>query len=131
MTTTELSFAESMERRGWRFLKNGWPDFLFYNPMSGKSFAVEFKSPGDKLRPEQVEMHKWLRASGLVVYVASYDFDPTSVLKNSLMTPGAVRTMMNNLDAIRKELTAAHQSLDLRIQQAENQLKEAVILNEQ
>jgi hypothetical protein len=130
MTTSELAFAESMDRRGWRFLKNGWPDFLFYNPVVSKSFACEFKAPGDRLRPEQVEMHKWLRASGLIVHVATYDFDPTSVFKQSLMTPGSVASMKNSINKLKEEVEQQQYSSMARITQLEKTLEQAVILND-
>ena len=53
-----------METRGQR----GWPDRCFFGPL-GLHFFVEFKRPGKKPTPKQVEMIEELQNKGHEVWV--------------------------------------------------------------
>jgi hypothetical protein len=48
--------------------KRGWPDRLFFGP-DGRSLMVEFKRPGEKLRPQQRATHRRLFGLGHPVIV--------------------------------------------------------------
>lgn len=52
-----------------RFNVSGWPDVLAIK--AGHSVFVEVKRPGEKPRPEQVEVHAELRHYGATVLVAT------------------------------------------------------------
>lgn len=73
---------EYLELRGWRpvrinagaFGKSGMPDFLFVHYRRGTCFWCEFKRPGGRLGPKQVE---WIAAEkqrgALVIVCDGYD----------------------------------------------------------
>ncbi len=52
-----------------RFGEQGWPDLLAIK--AGHATFIEVKRPGEKPRPEQLEMHAELRHYGATVIVAT------------------------------------------------------------
>jgi len=71
MTSYEGLLKEEYEQKGWTVLTNGWPDFLLVR--GNEIQAVEIKRRGDKVRPEQVEMHKALSKAGLFTFIERED----------------------------------------------------------
>ena len=57
--------------------RRGAPDRLVY--ANGRHFWVEFKAPGEKLRPHQEREITRMRAAGCTVYVIDHDVDPTTL----------------------------------------------------
>ena len=51
---------------GWKG-KRGAPDMFFAK--AGRVVLIEFKSPGEKPRPDQMEEHDILRAAGVETHV--------------------------------------------------------------
>ena len=68
-------FDNLTKRRGFRVLRNGWPDFLVLNKDETRGFALELKKGTDKLSSEQIEMHKALARFGILTFTAKDDFD--------------------------------------------------------
>ena len=71
MIKNEIQAIQEYEKRGYRVLKNGWPDFLAYREIDGKLevVAVEVKAGTDTVKPEQRENHKILHQLGIPVDV--------------------------------------------------------------
>ena len=65
MNKHEKEFKEELEAKGYKVLRNGWPDFLVQNPEGRVTYAVELKYGDDKLSAPQKEMHRALRKAGL------------------------------------------------------------------
>jgi hypothetical protein len=55
------------QTKGWRPLRNGWPDFMVL--LDGKPLFIEVKSRGDKLSRPQKRMFEALEAAGIMVRV--------------------------------------------------------------
>ena len=55
MNVLEKQAATELASLGWKSINRGWPDFLAYRdgPSGVELLAVEIKSRGDKVRPEQ------------------------------------------------------------------------------
>lgn len=59
MNKFEREVANKLESEGWTVLNSGWPDFLAIKKNAKGKWelkAVEVKSRGDSLRPNQCEM---------------------------------------------------------------------------
>ncbi len=61
--------ARRLQECGHSILRGGWPDLLVIDP-TGKIFALEVKSPVDKLTEIQKKVHAILNEVGLNVFVA-------------------------------------------------------------
>ena len=59
----EHRFKQQAIDKGWKVLKNGWPDYLIYK--DNEIAFVEVKDGSDRLRPNQIEMLKLLSKFGL------------------------------------------------------------------
>jgi hypothetical protein len=67
---------------GWKTptygpLGKGWPDTTYIHARTGRTIYVEFKKELGKTTPDQDEVHRILRAAGLVVLVirpSSFDW---------------------------------------------------------
>lgn len=57
-TETEVYVRNRLESEGWTVYRGGWPDFLCCKRINGKWHykAVEVKSSGDDLRPNQQDI---------------------------------------------------------------------------
>ena len=81
LTQSEQWVKEQLEERGWRVLRNGWPDFFcvrerYYHVLDTKEVkyaAVEVKAGNDKVSPAQDSMHWALQKAGLSVVVINPD----------------------------------------------------------
>lgn len=70
----ERKVATALEAHGFKVLRNGWPDFLVIGRGRDRrwtAFALEVKTPGDKLSEAQRSMASALKRMGLPVYVTS------------------------------------------------------------
>lgn len=74
----EEKFAQLAERRGWKPVKRGWPDFICFG--DGEIFAVEVKprhksNPNrmDILKREQADAMDFLSAAGIRCFVSDGD----------------------------------------------------------
>jgi hypothetical protein len=73
----QRNFALECKHRGWRTLwhathkrstaNRGAPDFVV--GVRGKTFWIEFKRPGEDLRPDQAAFKKELAQNGIVMHV--------------------------------------------------------------
>jgi len=70
MVKIEKDIKKGLEERGYKVLKNGWPDFLIQDP-SGQAFFIEAKADGDTLKPNQAEMLQALASLKLNVLIVS------------------------------------------------------------
>jgi len=69
MNENEKELHRELVKKGYKVLRNGWPDFLVIPPNKGKIFAMELKYGRDKVSPDQKKMHKALEEAGLEVRV--------------------------------------------------------------
>jgi hypothetical protein len=67
MNAFESNFEVQASSLGWRWLNQGWPDYLVWK--NGKISFVEVKGPRDTLRPGQVRMLDILSYAGLDVSI--------------------------------------------------------------
>jgi hypothetical protein len=73
LTRAEQVIYDRLIARGYRILRNGWPDFLAI-ATNGTIYGVEVKRHlADRLRPEQEQMHRLLAAVGVETVVAYAD----------------------------------------------------------
>jgi hypothetical protein len=70
----ETAFAQLASNRGKTPVRNGWPDFLVYDELSGGTIGVEVKQGGDPVRPSQARMFAALERAGVTVMV----WDPSN-----------------------------------------------------
>jgi hypothetical protein len=66
--------------------ENGYPDRLFWLP-GGKPLLIEFKRPGEKPEPKQVDIHRKLQALGYNVQVHTNEFDALEAIIEAVDTP--------------------------------------------
>ena len=59
----EAKFKCEAIKKGWKVLRNGWPDYLIYK--DDQIAFVEVKDKGDWLKPNQIEMLSLLSKFGL------------------------------------------------------------------
>lgn len=94
----DLSVAKA-RRRGWWVRKfktpahRSAPDDIF--AQNGRVFWVEFKAPGKKPTPKQLDYHEEMRAAGLTVYVCD-----TRESFNEVLERETRRAAAGYLDAI-------------------------------
>lgn len=69
MTEAEVAFARMARARGKTPLRNGWPDFLVRDELSGGTIGVEVKYGPDDIRPSQARMFQALERAGITVMV--------------------------------------------------------------
>lgn len=60
---SEQDIAAILENEGCQVIKHGWPDFLVKK--GNETYAVEVKTPNDRLHKHQQEMHRMLNELGL------------------------------------------------------------------
>lgn len=65
----ETAFAKLARRRGKKAIRNGWPDFLVHDELTGGTIGVEVKQNGDEVSPAQARMFIALERSGIIVRV--------------------------------------------------------------
>lgn len=70
--------------------RGGFPDRFYAK--AGRVVLIEWKSPGEKPRPQQLLRHKQLRAAGVEVYVIDNIADANVVLHISNGEGGAADT---------------------------------------
>ena len=68
------------------YVGRSWPDRLFLGPM-GEHFIVEFKRPGEKVRPQQQARIDMLRTRGHTVHV----IDSVTSFRDVLQRASAVQ----------------------------------------
>lgn len=83
----------------------GWPDFLCISS-KGKIFAVEVKSLDDRVRPNQLEMHRTLESAGIPVVVKFTDKD--GIALDWPMLPMDVITERMNRSYWKSKLETTH-----------------------
>ena len=72
----EQKWCKTAKAHGWKAYKfsspgnSSVPDRMFVR--NGFVFFIEFKRPGGKPTPNQLEEHKVMRAAGLLVWVIDY-----------------------------------------------------------
>lgn len=71
VTEAERAFCVLADSKGKRVFRNGWPDFLVYDPESGAVVYVEVKAGEDDIRPAQRTMFTVLEAMQLQVVIWS------------------------------------------------------------
>lgn len=69
MNVYEKERFEELTRKGYKVLYRGYPDFLIFNPKTKEVSFEECKFKGDKVSPEQKQMHYYLEEAGLKVHV--------------------------------------------------------------
>jgi hypothetical protein len=69
MTPYELRVKRHYAARGYKVLRNGYPDFLCYDPKRNDAILVEVKGRSGPLSKEQKLMHDVLKKLGLNVKV--------------------------------------------------------------
>jgi hypothetical protein len=67
---------------------NGFPDRIFWPPY-GSPILIEFKAPGQKPRPSQVKIIKYLRKCGYQVEVCDNVDSAVEIIINALASKGA------------------------------------------
>lgn len=65
----EMAFARMALGRDKKPIRNGWPDFLVYDELSGGTIGVEVKQGGDDVSPAQARMFQALERAGITVMV--------------------------------------------------------------
>lgn len=65
----ETAFARLARRRGKKAIRNGWPDFLVYDELSGGTIAVEIKQNHDAVSAAQARMFIALERAGIIVRI--------------------------------------------------------------
>lgn len=69
----ENAVVKAAKKNGYKVRKVGWigtrkaPDRFFMKP--GRAFFIEFKAPGETLRPDQAREVRRMRQAGLEVHV--------------------------------------------------------------
>src|SRR5438128_1571500 len=69
VTDASLLFDDKGKVSGRGVLCDGWPDLTVSLPPAGRMLGIETKSEDGRLRPAQIRVHAWLRASGALVVV--------------------------------------------------------------
>jgi VRR-NUC domain len=77
MNATERMVKEMLEKRGFRVLRNGWPDFfaLRKDVVGWDIMAVEVKNGKDTASDAQEKMHRALDAAHIPVFIARLNSD--------------------------------------------------------
>ena len=74
MNAYEQTCFNALQKKGFEVLHRGWPDFFVLNKTWSRGFCLELKRKGDKVRPEQEQMHLALARFGIVTHVAREDW---------------------------------------------------------
>lgn len=65
----ETAFARMAKQRGKTPIRNGWPDFLVYDELSGGTVAVEVKQGADCVSAAQARMFTALERASITVMI--------------------------------------------------------------
>ena len=129
MNATEQMVKTMLEQRGFRVLRNGWPDFLCIrkhvkqqggyfdgNPAMTEVLglmAVEVKGSKDKLSESQLEVHKALRAVRIPVYVVRTPLDGENGFRTRhSLTSGEISHFTDSVTKARTKAKALQTEID-------------------
>jgi hypothetical protein len=124
MNGSETIIKQMLEQRGFRVLRNGWPDFLCikdtlgplrnYQDWNGQPVAraekikgicaVEVKSGSDKLSDEQKAVHQALAAVRLPVYVVRPDGDIANLKVRRFLTYAEIKNAASHAEEAKQKL---------------------------
>ena len=96
MNNNELQVKAALEGRGFKVLRNGWPDFLCLKPLTGDRvglLAVEVKTHKDRLSEEQKAVHSVLKSARIPVYVLRPGEELRKLSSHQLITKNDIETM--------------------------------------
>ena len=117
MTPHERSIYEALIKRGYRVLRNGWPDFLVTNPAQTHGFALELKKGYDPVRPDQEKMHRALAKFGILTLTVRDD------IEKLFRTKGTLLLTQSDLDNLRLNLAQQERRMREYQSQLEQQRK--------
>jgi len=111
MNKIETIIKKSLTKKGYKVLKNGWPDLLVADG-EGNPFFIEVKAGTDRLRGPQKAMLQMLTDLGLQVFIVAetnnlYQQDkdfPDLKLYNSKIDINRIETISEYLLRIKKEI---------------------------
>jgi hypothetical protein len=123
MNGTERMVKDMLEQRGFRVLRNGWPDFLCLRKHVKKQgiyfdgtpaltevyglMAVEVKSPKDALSETQREVHKALWAVRIPVFVVRPPLDGSTGFKTRhFLTGGEITAFSDSVTSAKVKAEA-------------------------
>lgn len=69
LNEAEAAFARMARFRDKKPLRNGWPDFLVFDELTGSSVGVEVKRKTDHVSPYQERMFSALEVAGIAVMI--------------------------------------------------------------
>lgn len=68
-SAAEDKFTKEITKKGWKTIRNGWPDFLIYKDNEIAFVEVKRDGKSDKLKRNQVQMLTLLTKAGFKCYV--------------------------------------------------------------
>lgn len=124
MNETERVIKQMLEQRGFRVLRNGWPDFLCiketlgplrnYTGWNGQLTvqaekikgicAVEVKSGKDKLSDEQKAVHQALAAVRVPVYVVRPESAANNLKVRRFLTYAEIKNLGSHAEDAKQKL---------------------------
>jgi hypothetical protein len=124
MNDTEKLIKQMLEQRGFRVLRNGWPDFLCIKDTLGsvKNYldwngqttaraekikgicAVEVKNGNDKLSDEQKAVHQALAAVRLPVYVVRPNDKADNLKVRRFLTYAEIKNLASHAEEAKQKL---------------------------
>lgn len=116
MNDFEKKIHDALVARGYTVLRNGWPDFLVMEKdrpfgLRPRGFALELKRGADRVRDEQVEMHRALAQFGVLTHVVRDDAAAVIRKKGRLLLLESdlhgMRESLQELERHASELNAA------------------------
>jgi len=87
----ETAVCEYAEERGYLQRKLKWadkrgaPDRFFAHPLAPVPFMIEFKAPGERVRPDQGREIRKLRDAGVIVYIIDSEWGGRAVVDAHLV----------------------------------------------
>jgi len=87
----ETAVCEYAEERGYLQRKLNWadrrgaPDRFFAHPLAPVPFMIEFKAPGEHVRPDQCREIRKLRDAGVTVYIVDSEYEGRMVIDAHLI----------------------------------------------
>jgi hypothetical protein len=129
MNLFEQNVKKMLEDRGFRVIRNGWPDFLCLRKhvkqqgvfSSGKPnfveryglMGVEVKSRSDRLSATQIEVHKALQAARIPVFVVRPDdFNDERFRTRHFLTGGEIGHFSDGIERARREAEHLQSEID-------------------
>jgi len=119
------AYRHQIPYAGHTVLRRGWPDFLVINQDWDRGFALEHKSPKDKLSTHQKLMHRALASFGIATFVARDNFAGIVRKKGrQLLTPNSLNRLKDDCD----DLVISKNQLERDIEELRQEIELATVL---